>query len=71
MSSIELRIKTARRKLVKERYFKVNSRNPFQYCPISDESLKLAPHTLNKVLDMIINILEKEYDGDIVWEKII
>ncbi len=71
MSAIELRVKTARRKVLKERYFKLIDHNPLQFAPISDEKFKLAPHTLERVLDMIINILEKEYDGDIVWEKII
>ena len=71
MSSIELKIKTARRKLLKDRYFKRIDRNPLQFAPISDESFKLSPITLDRILDMIINILEKEYDGDINWVKII
>lgn len=62
---------TKRQKLIKERYFKILYHNPLHYCPISDEELRFAPHTLIKVIDMIVNILEKEYDGDIIWQKII
>ena len=61
----------ARQKLIKERYFKLVSHNPLHFAPISDETFKLAPHTLERVLNIIINILEKEYDGDIIWAKII
>jgi len=61
---------TKGQKLIKERYFKLVSHDPLHFAPISDETFKLAPHTLIRVLDVIINILEKEYDGDIVWAKI-
>ena len=60
---------TKRQKLIKKRYFKIVDHDPLQFAPISDESFKLAPHTLWRVLDIIIDILEKEYDGDINWVK--
>ena len=59
----------AGQKLIKERYFKLIDHNPLQFAPISDETFKLAPHTLERVLDMIVHILKEEYDGDIVWVK--
>ncbi|KKM68960.1 hypothetical protein LCGC14_1455640 [marine sediment metagenome] len=60
---------TKTQKLIKERYFKIVDHDPLQFAPISDESFKLAPHTLIKVIDMIVNILREEYDGDINWVK--
>ena len=61
---------TKRQRYIKEKYFKVGNHNPFNYCPISDERIKLAPISLDRVIDMIINILETEADGEIIWEKI-
>jgi len=57
-------------KYIKKWYFKKVDRNPLQFAPISDESFKLAPHTLIKVIDIIINILQKERDSEINWVKI-
>jgi len=59
----------ARQKIIKERYFKRVNGDPLYYCPINDESIKLAPYTFIKILDIIINILEEEWDSDIIWGK--
>ena len=59
---------TKGQKLIKERYFKRVSKDPLHYAPISDESIRLSPLTFTKLLDMIINILEKEYECDVLWK---
>lgn len=56
---------TKRQKYIKKKYFKKVDHDPLHFAPISDESFKLAPHTLIKVIDIIINILE----DDVIWEK--
>jgi len=61
---------TKRQRYIKEKYFKVSGRDPFYYCPISNEKIKLSPISLDRIIDMIINILEEEYDGEINWVKI-
>lgn len=62
-----------RQKYIKEKYFKLveGYYDPFYYNPIIDKTLNLAPITLIKIIDLIIDILEKEYDGEINWAKII
>ncbi len=59
-----------RQKYIKEKYFKIKDSNPFYYCPIIDIGLNLMPISLIKVIDLIVDILEKEYDGEINWAKI-
>jgi len=54
---------------IKKWYFKKVDRNPLHFAPISDESFKLTHGTLLRVIDMIINILEKEKDSEINWVK--
>jgi len=58
-----------KQKYIKKKYFKLLYHNPLHYCPISDETFKLAPHSLMMVIDLVIKILEEI--GDIKWEKII
>lgn len=55
-------------KIIKERYFKILDHNPLHYCPISDETLRFAPCTLIKIIDVIIKVLEEEYDSGIIWK---
>jgi len=59
-----------RQKYIYDKYFEVSGRNPFFYSPIFNKELELSPITINKVIDLIIDILEKEYDGEINWAKI-
>ena len=51
---------TKRQKYIKEKYFKVSCRNPFQYSPISNERLTFSPISLERIIDLIIKILEEE-----------
>ena len=59
---------TKGQEIIKERYFRLNNHDPLNYCPISDKTLVFAPHTLVKIIDVIIKILEEEYDGGIIWK---
>jgi len=61
---------TKRQKYIKEKYFKILYHNPLHYCPISDERIRLAPITLERIIDMVINILETEECDGVLWEKI-
>jgi len=60
---------TKRQKHIKKKYFKIMYHNPLHYCPLSDETFRLAPHNLIKVIDIIINILEQEEWDGITWVK--
>lgn len=62
--------KIKRRKYIKDKYFEISGYNPFYDSPISNPKLKLSPSSLTMVVDLIIDILEKEYDGEINWGKI-
>ena len=63
-------IKTKRQKYIKEKYFKLVDHNPLHYAPLCDEKFRLSPMSLEMIINMIINILETEAEGEIKWEKI-
>ena len=50
-------IETKRQKYIKEKYFKLVDHNPLQYAPKDDELFKLAPHTVMRIINLIIRIL--------------
>ncbi len=59
-----------KQKYIKEKYFELADHDPLRYAPVDDESLLLAPHSLMRIINLVIRILEKEYDGELNWEKI-
>lgn len=59
----------AGQKYIKRTYFKAVSGDPFYYTPTWDESFHIAPHSIFKVIDMIIKILKEERDSEINWVK--
>lgn len=61
---------TKRQKYIKEKYFKIVDRNPLHYAPLCDDKLKLTVTNLGRVIDLIINVLEEEQEGEINWVKI-
>jgi len=61
------------RKYLKDKYFIKNSRNPlnFRFKNHEPDKLIFNPFTLDKIIELIIEILEQEYKDDEIWEKII
>ncbi len=59
-----------RQKYIKDKFFELVDHDPLQYSPKGDELLKLAPHNLMRIINLIIKILEEENDGEINWAKI-
>jgi len=49
-----------RQKYIKDKYFEVKGNDPFYYYPKSDKMLYMSPYTFDRVLDLIIKILEQE-----------
>ena len=59
-----------RQKYIKDKFFELVDHDPLQYSAKDDELLKLAPHNLMRIINLIIKILEEENDGEINWAKI-
>ncbi len=61
---------TKKQKYIKEKYFKVgDDKDPLYYRPITDNFMRLAPHSLMVIIDLIIKILEQENWDGLNWVK--
>lgn len=58
-----------REKYIKDKYFEQNGFNPHYYTPKTNKTLVLSKISLPPVLRLIVEILEKENNGEINWAK--
>ena len=58
-----------REKYIKDKYFEQTGSNPHYHSPKTNMMLVLSPISLPAVLRLIVEILEKENDGEINWAK--